>query len=56
MTQDIKAYYGEKIGFYYAFMDHYNKFLIPVALVGLAFQLGVFVTNNYSGFLYLFLS
>jgi hypothetical protein len=33
----IKDYYGEKFGFYFAWLIHYTGWLIPVAFIGLVF-------------------
>ncbi|KAE9047929.1 hypothetical protein PR003_g858 [Phytophthora rubi] len=30
----VRAHFGEKVGYYFAFMDFYNKFLVPIALLG----------------------
>ena len=35
----IKDYYGEKFGFYFAWLIHYTGWLIPIALIG--FILGI---------------
>jgi len=32
---DVTKYFGEKIGFYFAFMDFYVKMLIPPSIFGL---------------------
>lgn len=45
---EIKEYFGEKIGIYYAFIGHYTAFLTLPALIALPFQIVVFFTNNYS--------
>ena len=45
----MKNYFGEEIALYYAFMNHYNNYLLPVAIVGLAFQIAIWYLNNYSG-------
>ena len=39
----IKDYYGEKMGFYFAWLIHYTGWLIPVALIGLAFGIAMVV-------------
>jgi hypothetical protein len=33
----IKDYYGEKFGFYFAWLIHYTGWLIPVAIIGFVF-------------------
>ncbi|OQR81878.1 hypothetical protein THRCLA_11323 [Thraustotheca clavata] len=30
----VKTYFGEKVAFYFCFLDYYNKSLFPIALVG----------------------
>ncbi|KAL3656346.1 hypothetical protein V7S43_018837 [Phytophthora oleae] len=30
----VRAHFGEKVGYYFAFMDFYNKALVPIALLG----------------------
>ena len=35
----IKDYYGEKFGFYFAWLIHYTGWLIPIAFIG--FILGI---------------
>ncbi|RLN37675.1 hypothetical protein BBJ28_00001908 [Nothophytophthora sp. Chile5] len=30
----VKAHFGEKVGYYFAFMDFYNKALVPIAVLG----------------------
>ncbi|OWZ15978.1 hypothetical protein PHMEG_00010288 [Phytophthora megakarya] len=30
----VRAHFGEKVGYYFAFMDFYNKSLVPIALLG----------------------
>ncbi|RQM17683.1 hypothetical protein DD237_000672 [Peronospora effusa] len=32
--QKVRAHFGEKVGYYFAFMDFYNKALVPIALLG----------------------
>mmetsp|Transcript_25102 Transcript_25102/g.35389 ORF Transcript_25102/g.35389 Transcript_25102/m.35389 type:complete len:958 (-) Transcript_25102:39-2912(-) len=36
----IKDYYGEQLGLYFAFLSLYTKFLIPAGIVGLGFTVG----------------
>jgi hypothetical protein len=45
---DIKDYFGEKMGLYFAFMSHYTIWLSLPALIGVIFQIIVFSTNNFS--------
>lgn len=49
VVKEIKEYYGEKIAMYFSFMHHYNCYGLIPALVGLPFQIAIFVLNNYSG-------
>ena len=37
----IKDYYGEKFGFYFAWLIHYTGWLIPVALIGVGFGIAM---------------
>lgn len=49
----IKEYFGEKLGLYYIFMGHYNRFLLIPAVVGMIVQIGVFCwqpSDIYAGF------
>ena len=39
----IKDYYGEKFGFYFAWLIHYTGWLIPVAIVGFFFGLAMII-------------
>ncbi|CAH0480517.1 unnamed protein product [Peronospora belbahrii] len=32
--QKVRDHFGEKVGYYFAFMDFYNKALVPIALLG----------------------
>lgn len=45
---DIKNYFGEKTGLYFAFISFYTIWLTVPAIVGLAFQLVVWGTGNFS--------
>lgn len=45
---EIKECFGEKMALYYAFIDHYVKFLIIPAVVGFPFQITVWALNDYS--------
>lgn len=31
----VRAHFGERVGYYFAFMDFYNKALVPIAVLGL---------------------
>lgn len=46
--EDIRAYYGEKIALYNVFLGHYTLYLIIPSIIGLAFQLVVWGTLNFS--------
>jgi len=39
----IKDYYGEKFGFYFAWLIHYTGWLIPVAFIGLVLGIAMIV-------------
>ncbi|CAL8079900.1 unnamed protein product [Calicophoron daubneyi] len=44
----IRQYYGEKIGFYFAWMGLYTAWLLPAAVVGiLVFLYGLMTMNSY---------
>ena len=45
---DLKEYFGEKIGLYSVFMGFYSIWLIIPSVIGLAFQLVVWGTLNFS--------
>eukprot|EP01036_Dinobryon_divergens_P031545 gene31545-40962_t len=45
---EIKEYFGEKVGLYFSFTEHYMTFLCIPAVVGLPLQIAVFVLNDYS--------
>ena len=47
-THDLKEYFGEKIALYTVFIGHYSVYLIVPSIVGLAFQLVVWGTGNFS--------
>ena len=46
---EIKEYFGEKVGLYFSFIEHYVTFLCIPAVVGLPLQIAVFALNDYSG-------
>ncbi len=39
----IKDYYGEKFGFYFAWLIHYTGWLIPVAVIGAIFGIAMII-------------
>lgn len=45
----IKDYFGEKFGFYFAWLIHYTGWLIPVAIIGVAFGIAMVVDGNKKG-------
>jgi anoctamin-10/anoctamin-7 len=45
---DIKDYFGEKIGVYYGWMGHYTYWLVLPLIVGIPIQGVVWGTDNYS--------
>lgn len=45
---DLKEYFGEKIGLYSVFMGFYSIWLIIPSVIGLAFQLVVWGTMDFS--------
>jgi hypothetical protein len=47
-VEDVREYYGEKIALYNVFVGHYSYWLVGPAIVGLAFQLVVWGTLNFS--------
>jgi Calcium-activated chloride channel len=44
----IKEYFGEKIGLYFAFIDHVTSFIFIPAVMGIPLQVSVYVLNDYS--------
>lgn len=42
----IKDYYGEKFGFYFAWLIHYTGQLIPIAIIGVAFGIAMIVETG----------
>ena len=45
----IKDYYGEKFGFYFAWLIHYTGWLIPVAFIGVIFGIIMIVQASQDG-------
>lgn len=45
---DIREYFGEKIALYNVFLGHYSTWLFTPSIIGLAFQLVVWGTLNFS--------
>ena len=45
----IKDYYGEKMGFYFAWLIHYTGWLIPVALIGFCFGIAMIIDSVNEG-------
>lgn len=45
---DIKEYFGEKLGLYYAFVGHYTLYLVYPSLLAIPFQILVFLSGNYT--------
>lgn len=41
----IKDYYGEKMGFYFAWLIHYTGWLIPVAIIGIFFGIAMIIDS-----------
>lgn len=46
---EIKEYFGEKVGLYFAFADHLTEALVYPALVGIPLQFYVFMADSLSG-------
>lgn len=40
---DIRKYFGEKIGLYFVFIGHYTTWLLPLALVGILVAIDIVV-------------
>ncbi len=47
-TDSLKDYFGEKISLFFVFLAHYSWWLIIPSIIGLAFQLVVWGTLNFS--------
>ena len=45
----IKDYYGEKFGFYFAWLIHYTGWLIPMAFVGVVIGIGILIDGAEEG-------
>ena len=45
---EIKNYFGEKIGIYFKFYWHYILWLVPLSIIGFGFQLYVLIRINFS--------
>ena len=43
----IRDYYGEKMGFYFAWLIHYTGWLIPVAIIGFFMGIAMIVDSVY---------
>jgi anoctamin-10/anoctamin-7 len=46
--EQIKDYFGEKIGLYFVFQSHMTKWLVVPALIGLPIQIFILVVNDFS--------
>ena len=46
---DVKEYLGEKIGLYFAFMEHVANFMLFPAVIGVPLQIVVYVQDGFSG-------
>jgi len=44
---DMKEYFGEKIGLYFGFTEHYTRWLLAPAIIGFPLQIAVFALNDY---------
>lgn len=47
-VEAIRKYYGEQIALYNAFLGHYAEYLLIPSIIGIAFQVVVWATGNYS--------
>ena len=43
-----QEYFGEKIGLYFRFVQHYTHWLLILAVIGVPLQLYEFIVNDYS--------
>ena len=46
--EDIKKYFGESVALYNVFLAHYTEYLIYPSAIGVAFQIVVWATLNFS--------
>lgn len=46
--EDLKDYLGEKIALYNVFLGHLSYWMIPLAVIGVVFQIMVLHSSNYS--------
>lgn len=45
---DVKEYFGEKIGLFFVFLEYYTYALVMPAVIGIPLQAAVFILNDYS--------
>jgi hypothetical protein len=44
----LQEYFGEKLGLYFAFMGHFNKWLLLPAVIGVPLQIYILAINDFS--------